>query len=68
MEDYAPSAFIGSWVLVVPYLCYRFCIFDRPILEECFLRLKKAHSCFSHVYMQRDMTSLVQLGRCTFFF
>ncbi len=34
MEDYAPYAFLGSWVLVIPYLCYRFCIFDRPILEE----------------------------------
>jgi hypothetical protein len=34
MEDYAPFAFLGNWVLVVPYLCFRFCIFDRPILEE----------------------------------
>ncbi len=30
----APSTFLGSWVLVVPYLCSRFCIFDRPVLEE----------------------------------
>ncbi len=34
MEDYAPSAFLGSWVLVVSYLCYRFHIFDKPILED----------------------------------
>jgi hypothetical protein len=34
MEDYAPSTFLGSWVLAVPYLCFRFCIFYRPILEE----------------------------------
>ncbi len=34
MEDYAPFDFLGSWVLVVPYLCSRFYIFNRPILEE----------------------------------
>jgi len=34
MEECAPFAFIGSWALVVPYLCFRFHIFDRPILEK----------------------------------
>jgi len=34
MKDYAPSAFQRNWPLVVPYLCSRFCIFDRLILEE----------------------------------
>jgi hypothetical protein len=34
MEDYAPLAFLRNWVLVTPYLCYRFHIFDRPILDE----------------------------------
>jgi hypothetical protein len=34
MENCAPSTFIGNWALVVPYLCARFHIFDRPILEE----------------------------------
>jgi hypothetical protein len=34
MEDCAPSAFLGSWGLVVPYLCFRFRIFDTPVLEE----------------------------------
>jgi hypothetical protein len=34
MEDYAPSNFLGNWVLVVPYLCSKFRIFDKPILEE----------------------------------
>jgi hypothetical protein len=34
MEGYAPFAFLSSWVLVVSYLCFRFCVFDRPILEE----------------------------------
>jgi hypothetical protein len=33
MEDCSPSAFLRSWVLVTPYLCFRFCIFDKPILE-----------------------------------
>jgi hypothetical protein len=34
MEYCAPSAFLGSWALVVMYLCSRFRIFNRPILEE----------------------------------
>ncbi len=34
MEDCAPSIFLGNWALVVSYLCFRFCIFDRPVLEE----------------------------------
>ncbi len=34
MEDCAPFVFLGSWVLVAPYLCSRFHIFNRPILEE----------------------------------
>jgi hypothetical protein len=34
MEDYAPSIFLGCWALVALYLCFRFCIFDRPVLEE----------------------------------
>jgi hypothetical protein len=34
MEDYAPSAFLGSWALVVTYMCSRFCIFNRPISDE----------------------------------
>ncbi len=34
MEDCAPFAFVGNWVLVAPYLCSRFCIFNKPILEE----------------------------------
>jgi hypothetical protein len=34
MEDCAASTFLRSWVLVASYLCSRFHIFDRPILEE----------------------------------
>ncbi len=33
MEDCAPFAFIRSQALVTPYLCSRFFIFNRPILE-----------------------------------
>jgi hypothetical protein len=37
MEDCAPSIFLGSWALVVRYLCSKFQIFDTPILEKiCF--------------------------------
>jgi hypothetical protein len=32
MKDCAPSTFLGSWVILVSYLCYRFRIFDRSIL------------------------------------
>jgi len=34
MEDCAPLVFLKSWALVASYLCSRFRIFDRPILEE----------------------------------
>jgi hypothetical protein len=34
MEDCAPFIFFGSWVLVVSYLCSRFHIFDKLVLEE----------------------------------
>jgi len=28
------SVFLGSWALVASYLCSKFCITNRPILEE----------------------------------
>jgi hypothetical protein len=34
MEDCALFAFLGSWALVGLYLCSKFHIFDKPILEE----------------------------------
>ncbi len=34
MEDCAPSTFLGSWAFVASYLCFRFCIFDKLVLEE----------------------------------
>ncbi len=34
MEDYVPFALLGSWALVAPYLCFKFRIFDKPILEK----------------------------------
>jgi len=39
-EDCAPSTFIGNWALVAPYLCIRFRIFDRPILEDYVFQIK----------------------------
>jgi hypothetical protein len=36
MENCAQSDDLGNWALVAPYLCVRFCIFDKPILEEYF--------------------------------
>jgi hypothetical protein len=37
--------------LVVPYLCFKFCIFDKPVLERYFFKLKGAHTCFNHAYV-----------------
>jgi hypothetical protein len=34
MEGCAPFSFLRNWVLVIPYLCSRFNIFDRPVSEE----------------------------------
>jgi len=34
MEDCAPSIFLGSWAMLDPYLCFKFHIINRPILEE----------------------------------
>jgi len=51
MEDCAPSSFLRSWVLVVLYLCSRFCIFDKLVMERYFFKLKGAHTCFNHAYM-----------------
>jgi hypothetical protein len=44
MEDYASFAFLRSLALVAPYICYRFCIFHRPILEEYVSKLRGAHT------------------------
>jgi hypothetical protein len=40
MEDYVPFAFLGIWVLVVLFLCYRFRIFIRLVLEEYVFQVK----------------------------
>jgi len=34
MEDCAPLMFLRNWALVVPYLCSKFRIFNRLVLEE----------------------------------
>jgi hypothetical protein len=34
MEDCIPLVFLRSWVLMVLYLCSKFHIFYKPILEE----------------------------------
>jgi hypothetical protein len=34
IDDCAPFVFLRSWALMAPYLCSRFRIFDRPVLEE----------------------------------
>jgi hypothetical protein len=39
-KDCAPSTFLRSWALMALYLWFRFCIFDRPILEEYVYQIK----------------------------
>ncbi len=34
MKECAPFSFLRNWALVALYLCFKFCIFDRPILEK----------------------------------
>ncbi len=34
MKDCGPLIFLRSWVLVVPYLCSKFHILHRPVLEK----------------------------------
>ncbi len=34
MEHYAASTFLRNWALVTPYMCSRFHIFDKPVLQE----------------------------------
>jgi hypothetical protein len=59
MEDCAAFAFLGNWALVVSYLCSRFYIFDRPIWRNMFLKLKGAHTCFNHAYVQHEITFIL---------
>ncbi len=33
-EDCAPFIYLGSWALVLPYFYFRFCIFNKLVLEE----------------------------------
>ncbi len=51
MEDCAPFALLRSLALVPPYLCSRFCIFDKFVSEEYFFGLKGAHNYFNHAYV-----------------
>jgi hypothetical protein len=59
MEDCAQFSFLGNWVLVATYLCYKLHIFYIPILEKYVFQVERAHTCFNHVYVQRKMTFLL---------
>jgi len=41
MEDCAPFAFLGSCILVVPYLCSRFHIFNILVLEKYVFQVER---------------------------
>jgi len=41
MEDCVQSTFLGNWVLVAPYLCSKFHIFNRPILEKYVFHIER---------------------------
>jgi len=68
MEDYAPLAFlgIGLWWLHICVIGFIFLI--DPFWMSMFFRLRGAHTCFNHVYVQHEITFLLQLERCTLFF
>jgi hypothetical protein len=51
MEDCAPFTFLGSWALVVSYLCFKFHISDTSISQEYVFQVEGAHTCFSHAYV-----------------
>jgi len=57
MEDYAPSIFLGNWVLVVPYLYYKFRIFDKPILKECISKVEGGPTSYNHAFVQFKIAS-----------
>jgi len=57
MEDCAPSTFLRSWVLVGPYLCFKFSI--DPFWKSVFFKLRGAHTYFNHAYVQRKMAFLM---------
>jgi hypothetical protein len=42
MDNYTPSTFLGSLVLVALYLCCKFLIFNESFWKSMFLRLKEA--------------------------
>jgi hypothetical protein len=41
MEDCVPSFFLRSWVLAVLYLCSRFRIFDRLVMERYVFQVER---------------------------
>jgi len=68
MEDYAPFTFIGTWVLVAPYLCFRFRILDKLVLNEYVSQVERGpHSLQSCLCATQNGFPLAT-KRCTFFF
>jgi hypothetical protein len=47
------------------YLCSRFCIFDRFVLEKYVIKLRGVHTSFSHAFVQFEIVFFSQLRRCT---
>ncbi len=51
MENYTPFTFLGSLALVALYLCSKFPIFNESFWKSMFLKLKEAHTSFSHAFV-----------------
>jgi hypothetical protein len=51
-----PIWFWRSWVLVALYLCSKFHIFDRPVLEEYVSQVEGGHTSFGHAFLQFGIT------------
>jgi hypothetical protein len=49
MEDCAPLIFLGNWALVVPYLCFRFHIFNKLVLDKCVFQVEGSHVTHPHI-------------------
>jgi hypothetical protein len=56
MDNCAPFVFLGSWALVISYVCFRFCIFNILVLEEYVFQVEGVHTYFNHAYVQCKKT------------
>jgi hypothetical protein len=64
MKVFASIVFLRRWALMALYLCFKFLIFDKLILEEDFFKLKGPHLFQSYLHVVWN-AFLLDLVRCT---